>query len=88
LQSAERLRLRHTAEERERIQDYASQYAREIGDLLRRMPRPLLLLLKTNDCLRWGQCGNFSNPAHRHVCVWVWVGGGRGLQQHSSLGAG
>jgi hypothetical protein len=25
---------------------------REIGDLLLRMPRPLLLLLKTNDCLR------------------------------------
>lgn len=34
-------------------QDYAAQYAREIGELLRRMPRPLLLLLKTNDCLRW-----------------------------------
>lgn len=33
-------------------QDYAAQYAREIGELLRRMPRPLLLLLKTNDCLR------------------------------------
>lgn len=27
-------------------------YLREIGDLLLRMPRPLLLLLKTNDCLR------------------------------------
>jgi aarF domain-containing kinase len=27
-------------------------YAQEIGDLLLRMPRPLLLLLKTNDCLR------------------------------------
>ncbi|EFN51969.1 hypothetical protein CHLNCDRAFT_32749 [Chlorella variabilis] len=49
---SERLRLRYTAEERERIQDYAAQYATQIGDLLRRMPRPLLLLLKTNDCLR------------------------------------
>lgn len=28
------------------------QYAQEIGDLLRTIPRPLLLLLKTNDCLR------------------------------------
>lgn len=28
------------------------RYAREIGDLLRTIPRPLLLLLKTNDCLR------------------------------------
>jgi hypothetical protein len=27
-------------------------YVKEIGDLLLRMPRPLLLLLKTNDCLR------------------------------------
>ena len=27
-------------------------YAQQIGDLLLRMPRPLLLLLKTNDCLR------------------------------------
>ena len=25
---------------------------RQIGDLLLRVPRPLLLLLKTNDCLR------------------------------------
>lgn len=33
-------------------QMYAQQYAREISDLLVRMPRPLLLLLKTNDCLR------------------------------------
>jgi hypothetical protein len=38
-------------------QDYASQYAREIGELLQRMPRPLLLLLKTNDCLRWAVPG-------------------------------
>lgn len=28
------------------------QYVKEIGDLLRTIPRPLLLLLKTNDCLR------------------------------------
>ncbi|KAI3430556.1 hypothetical protein D9Q98_005149 [Chlorella vulgaris] len=51
-ESADRLKLKYTEEERERIQDYASLYAREIGDLLRRMPRQLLLLLKTNDCLR------------------------------------
>lgn len=30
------------------------RYAREIGDLLKTIPRPLLLLLKTNDCLRCG----------------------------------
>jgi aarF domain-containing kinase len=34
------------------LQDYAAIYAKQIGDLLLRMPRPLLLLLKTNDCLR------------------------------------
>jgi aarF domain-containing kinase len=34
------------------LQGYAQIYARQIGDLLLRMPRPLLLLLKTNDCLR------------------------------------
>lgn len=51
-QSSERLRLRYTEEERAEIQDYASQYAKEIGELLRTIPRPLLLLLKTNDCLR------------------------------------
>lgn len=34
------------------IQGYAAIYAKQIGDLLLRMPRPLLLLLKTNDCLR------------------------------------
>ncbi|KAL4422859.1 hypothetical protein ABPG75_009056 [Micractinium tetrahymenae] len=50
--SAERLKLKYTEQEKEAIQDYAAQYAREIGELLRRMPRPLLLLLKTNDCLR------------------------------------
>ncbi|KAF8067287.1 ABC1 [Scenedesmus sp. PABB004] len=40
------------AEERAMMQGYAAIYAKQIGDLLLRMPRPLLLLLKTNDCLR------------------------------------
>lgn len=39
-------------EGRRKIQGYAAQFAREISDMLRRIPRPLLLLLKTNDCLR------------------------------------
>lgn len=34
------------------LQGYAAIYAKQISDLLLRMPRPLLLLLKTNDCLR------------------------------------
>jgi aarF domain-containing kinase len=34
------------------LRNYARQYRREISTLLRRIPRELLLLLKTNDCLR------------------------------------
>ena len=52
LQSSERLRLKYTEEERNAIQGYAAQHAKQINELLQRMPRPLLLLLKTNDCLR------------------------------------
>lgn len=33
-------------------QMYASQYFLQISDLLRRLPRVILLMLKTNDCLR------------------------------------
>ncbi|KAK9917077.1 hypothetical protein WJX75_000654 [Coccomyxa subellipsoidea] len=50
--SADHLYLPTSAEGRKKIQGYASQFAREISDMLRRIPRPLLLLLKTNDCLR------------------------------------
>lgn len=46
------LSLSGTRDEKNMLQDYAGVYARQIGDLLLRMPRPLLLLLKTNDCLR------------------------------------
>lgn len=35
-----------------KLRGYAKQYHKEISDLLRRMPRELLLLLKANDCLR------------------------------------
>lgn len=47
-------RLGHdrTEQEKEEIQEYVGQHAREIGSLLGRLPRELLLLLKTNDCLR------------------------------------
>jgi hypothetical protein len=39
-------------QEKDMLRGYAAVYAKQIGDLLLRMPRPLLLLLKTNDCLR------------------------------------
>ena len=34
------------------MQGYAAQFSKEISNLLWRVPRELLLLLKTNDCLR------------------------------------
>lgn len=48
----ERLQLQYTAEEREELQGYAGRYAKDIARLLARIPHELLLLLKTNDCLR------------------------------------
>ncbi|KAK3407868.1 hypothetical protein EUGRSUZ_J00212 [Eucalyptus grandis] len=38
--------------ERSDLQMYASQYFSEISELLRRLLRVILLMLKTNDCLR------------------------------------
>jgi aarF domain-containing kinase len=47
-------RLKHdrTEREKEEIQEFVGQHAQEIGSLLGKLPRELLLLLKTNDCLR------------------------------------
>ncbi len=47
-------RLKHdrTEREKEEIQEFVGQHAREISGLLAKVPRELLLLLKTNDCLR------------------------------------
>ncbi|KAL5568559.1 hypothetical protein UlMin_025134 [Ulmus minor] len=38
--------------DRSELQMYASQYFPQISELLRRLPRVILLMLKTNDCLR------------------------------------
>ena len=43
---------RGTAEDKAQIAGYAAQYARQIGLVLDKVPRPMLLLFKTNDCLR------------------------------------
>ncbi|KAK9823333.1 hypothetical protein WJX72_001997 [[Myrmecia] bisecta] len=51
-QSADHLAIPNSAEERALAQEYAQHMAKEISSLLWRMPRVLLLLLKTNDCLR------------------------------------
>jgi len=55
LQAAEQpasLVARGTKEDQAQIAGYAAQYAREIATVLDRVPPPMLLLLKTNDCLR------------------------------------
>ena len=55
LQAAEQpaaLVARGTKEDQAQIAGYATQYARQIATVLDRVPPPMLLLLKTNDCLR------------------------------------
>jgi len=68
------LALPKTAQDRELLQGYAQVYMREIGDLLLRMPRPLLLLLKTNDCLR-AVDNALGSPMNTVGLGWGWGGG-------------
>jgi hypothetical protein len=49
---ADKLIVPRTKEERAKLSGYAAQYAAEIAELLPLIPPVLLLLLKTNDCLR------------------------------------
>eukprot|EP01018_Ginkgo_biloba_P033544 Gb_18758 [translate_table: standard] len=46
------LKMVGTDDDRAELQMYASQYFMQISELLKRLPRVILLLLKTNDCLR------------------------------------
>lgn len=48
----DRLKAKGTAGEKEMLKAYAQKYFKDISVLLRRIPRKLLLVLKTNDCLR------------------------------------
>eukprot|EP00850_Spirogloea_muscicola_P005059 SM000022S07273 [mRNA] locus=s22:906467:908354:+ [translate_table: standard] len=50
--SLDHLTVPSSDEERLQLQGYASQFLTEISALLARLPRVLLLLMKTNDCLR------------------------------------
>ncbi|KAF5736577.1 ABC2 [Tripterygium wilfordii] len=50
--AVDHLAINGTDSERSELQMYASQYFSEISELLRRLPRVILLMLKTNDCLR------------------------------------
>ena len=48
----DRLKAKGTAGEKEMLKAYAQKYFKDISILLRKIPRKLLLVLKTNDCLR------------------------------------
>ncbi|XP_047172957.1 putative ABC1 protein At2g40090 isoform X1 [Vigna umbellata] len=50
--SMDHLVIQGNESERLELQMYASQYFHQISELLRRLPRVILLMLKTNDCLR------------------------------------
>ncbi|KAL9226718.1 hypothetical protein vseg_002497 [Gypsophila vaccaria] len=50
--SVDHLVVQGTESDRSELQMYASQYFPQISELLRRLPRVILLMLKTNDCLR------------------------------------
>ncbi|XP_077217229.1 putative ABC1 protein At2g40090 [Tasmannia lanceolata] len=50
--SVDHLFIKGNDEDRSKLQMYASQYFTQISELLRRLPRVILLMLKTNDCLR------------------------------------
>lgn len=51
-QDINHLKIDGTDEDKSEIQMYASHLVSEISMLLQRLPREILLLLKTNDCLR------------------------------------
>jgi len=46
------LTIKNDESERRRIQQWALQHAEDVQAILAKIPKPLLLLLKTNDCLR------------------------------------
>ncbi|KAL2333357.1 hypothetical protein Fmac_014570 [Flemingia macrophylla] len=50
--SMDHLVIQGNDSDRLELQMYASQYFNEISELLRRLPRVILLMMKTNDCLR------------------------------------
>lgn len=50
--AVDHLVMQGSESDRSELQMYASQYFPQISELLRRLPRVILLMLKTNDCLR------------------------------------
>jgi hypothetical protein len=74
------------AQDRSRIQGFTQLNREAISNLLARVPRPLLLLLKTNDCLRsvdrmlGVKAGVSSIPATARAC--------HDMLSHSNCSAG
>lgn len=50
--TADHLYIPSSPEERQQLQKHAAMFSKEINEMLGKMPQDLLLLLKTNDCLR------------------------------------
>ena len=72
---ARALHEKGTAADKKQIAGYAAQYAKHIGIVLDLVPRPLLLLFKTNDCLRHAErqlgaagVGSFSITLRYCLC--------------------
>mmetsp|Transcript_33405 Transcript_33405/g.79191 ORF Transcript_33405/g.79191 Transcript_33405/m.79191 type:complete len:530 (-) Transcript_33405:81-1670(-) len=71
--SIDYLAIPGTDEDKAAIQMYTKHHARDISDLLLRIPRALLLLLKTNDCLRSvDSC--LGQPVNTYVITARWCG--------------
>lgn len=82
LQAAEdptKLRERGTPADKMQIRGYAAQYAHHIARVLERVPPVMLLLFKTNDCLRHAE-RRLSAPG-----VNPFLSTSKGIQTHTSL---
>jgi hypothetical protein len=64
---------------------YASQYFSQISELLRRLPRVILLMLKTNDCLRTVNNSLVSNIFYLFVAHYLTEGSLGSTESHFCL---
>lgn len=67
--AADHLVIQGNDNDRSELQMYASQYFPQIAELLRRLPREILLMLKTNDCLRAVNNCLLQRPSLEHFLI-------------------
>ncbi|KAL5721058.1 hypothetical protein ACHQM5_013664 [Ranunculus cassubicifolius] len=67
--SVDHLVIQGDNSDRSELQMYASQYFPQISELLRRLPRVILLMLKTNDCLRAVNNCLLQRPSLEHFMI-------------------